>query len=284
MSIGIRGAAFEARKNASSSSRAAPSVRCGDHPLQQLEVARVELVRAVPLQTLGETADDHQGARRSCVADATRFPGPGWRQRAARCALELGGALLHQFLEVLPVAPQLLLRFTPLSPLSLLAERAVHGGGEARQALLEDVVGNAELEGVDGVLLAELSGEHDERHPRAELQREREAREAVEGGELVVGEDQIDRRHQAAPNSSRVSTRRSVHGTPSATRCSRASSESDGLSSRCRMRSGRVVLGSAASPASRPGSPLLRRSTPSPVAHMLKIRSATSLANGVRVN
>ena len=80
----------------------------------------------------------------------------------------------------------------PLGPVRGFTQRAAHRGRDPRQSVLQDVVGGADLERFDRHLLAERSGDEDERHLGASLTRELQRRQAVEGGQREVGEDQIE--------------------------------------------------------------------------------------------
>jgi hypothetical protein len=89
-------------------------------------------------------------------------------------------------------APQLALGVPALGALARFAQRAAHRRDDPREALLEDVVGRADLERLDRHFLAQRSGDEDERHLRKLLDGEVQGGKAVEVGQREVGEDQVD--------------------------------------------------------------------------------------------
>src|SRR5262249_15950503 len=63
---------------------------------------------------------------------------------------------------------------------------------DARQALLQHVVGRADLDGVDRSLFTESARDEDEWHLGALFNGELERREAVEGRQRKVGENEVE--------------------------------------------------------------------------------------------
>src|SRR5262249_41245491 len=80
-----------------------------------------------------------------------------------------------------------------LGALVRLAQRAAHRADDARQALFQHVVGGADLHRLDRHLLAELSRHEDERQLGALLDGELQRRQAVEGRQRKVGQDEVER-------------------------------------------------------------------------------------------
>ena len=74
-----------------------------------------------------------------------------------------------------------------------LPEGALDGGGEAGDGILEDEVAGAVVEGRDGDLLSDASGDEDEGGVGAEFAFIGERGEAVDRGEVEVGEDEVGR-------------------------------------------------------------------------------------------
>jgi hypothetical protein len=81
----------------------------------------------------------------------------------------------------------------------------VHGRHELRQARLQHIVARATLERLDRALLAERAGDKDERDVREKLLRKLERREAVEGRQVVVGQDEV--RHSAREDAEEILAR-----------------------------------------------------------------------------
>jgi hypothetical protein len=108
-------------------------------------------------------------------------------------ALRLGQERLAQ--------PQLLHRLLALGALARFAQRAAHRADDARQTLLQHVVGGADLHRLDRHLLAQRAGDEDEWQLGALLHGEPQGRHAVEGRQREVRQDQVVR---AARESRRV--------------------------------------------------------------------------------
>ncbi|MCZ7562659.1 MAG: hypothetical protein M5U08_01720 [Burkholderiales bacterium] len=70
-------------------------------------------------------------------------------------------------------------------------ERRAHRRAEAREAILDEVVGRAEAHRLDRELLADRAGQQDERDVRRHLLRDAQRADAVETGQGVIGEDQV---------------------------------------------------------------------------------------------
>ena len=91
-----------------------------------------------------------------------------------------------------PVARfQLVLDALALLALARLGERPQHRHRQLAQPLLDDVVGRALLQRFDRVVLAEHAGDEDEGRGGRSLARDGERLHAVEGGQGVIGEDQL---------------------------------------------------------------------------------------------
>lgn len=84
------------------------------------------------------------------------------------------------------------LRLPPDVELFPLVERALHGRAEPRHAIFEDVVPGAVAQGVDGALFADRTGDEDERHFRRDGTGNLQSRSAVERGQAVVRQDDVD--------------------------------------------------------------------------------------------
>ena len=81
---------------------------------------------------------------------------------------------------------------TPLlAPRQGVGERALHGRGQTHEIRLQDVVGGAALDRVDGGFLADRSRNEDERRVRAYLARQRERCHPVEAWQREVGQDHV---------------------------------------------------------------------------------------------
>ena len=73
-------------------------------------------------------------------------------------------------------------------------ELALDGGDQAGEVLFGDVVLGARAHGVDGGLLGDGAGEHDEGNVEAGGFEQRKGFGAAEVGEVVVGEDDVGQR------------------------------------------------------------------------------------------
>ncbi|OQB91173.1 MAG: hypothetical protein BWX86_02076 [Verrucomicrobia bacterium ADurb.Bin122] len=72
-----------------------------------------------------------------------------------------------------------------------LPEGALDGGGQAGDRIFEDKVAGAVVQGGDGDLFADASGDEDERGVGAELAFVGECGEAVDGREVKIGQDEV---------------------------------------------------------------------------------------------
>ena len=79
----------------------------------------------------------------------------------------------------------------------LLLQGLRHRLSQPGQPVLEQVVGGALPEALDGGLVAEGAGDHDDRHVQAPLPHQVEGEEGVEPGQVVVGEDEVGGRVEA---------------------------------------------------------------------------------------
>jgi len=78
-----------------------------------------------------------------------------------------------------------------LPPLLTLGQGALHDRHQALQPALQYVVGGACLETLDGDLLADGAGNEDERKVEILCPQQAQRGQPVEGGEGVVGEDEV---------------------------------------------------------------------------------------------
>ncbi len=91
--------------------------------------------------------------------------------------------------ELVMGAPQPLLRPLVLAALFGLAEGADHGGPQAGEAVLQDIVRGSQLQHLDHDFLAHTAGDEDEGHIGRVLLRDLQGGGTVEIREDVVGED-----------------------------------------------------------------------------------------------
>jgi hypothetical protein len=88
--------------------------------------------------------------------------------------------------------PQRGLDALPLVALAGLAQSALHRRQQPLQAPLEHVVGRAALEGLDRQLFPQVARDEDKGQLRAQLARQVQSRHAVEAGQRIVGQDQVE--------------------------------------------------------------------------------------------
>ena len=98
---------------------------------------------------------------------------------------------LHERAEPLLAFAQRLLGLLALGAVLRFTQCAAYRAHDPREALFQHVVRGSELEGLDRQLLAEHSGNEDERHIRRSLRCDLQRRHAVEGRERIVREDQV---------------------------------------------------------------------------------------------
>ena len=82
-----------------------------------------------------------------------------------------------------------------LAPLPLflsLKQGAPHGRGQARDPVLQDIIGGAFLEALDGHFLAHAAGDEDEGDFRRAAPRDFQGGEAVKSGQAVVSQDDVE--------------------------------------------------------------------------------------------
>jgi hypothetical protein len=80
----------------------------------------------------------------------------------------------------------------PLHPLPRLGQRPQDRGGQALEALLQHVIRRAPLQRLDRDLLAEGAGNEDEGRRWAEPPGHGERAQAIEGGQHVIGQNEIE--------------------------------------------------------------------------------------------
>ncbi len=98
---------------------------------------------------------------------------------------------LHDRAELLLAFEQRFLGFAARAAVGPLLEGAADGGHQPGQVLLDDEVGGARLQRLNGALFPEGAGNEEERGVRRPLQRLGQGGEAVVRREVVVGQDDV---------------------------------------------------------------------------------------------